>query len=343
MERPRVRGDALLQLAHLVGQGRLVAHGRGHAAEEGRHLGAGLDEPEDVVDEEQHVLALHVAEVLGHREGRQRHAQAHAGRLVHLAEHQGGLVEHARLGHLDAEVGALTGALAHAGEDRHTAVLLGHPADHLGDEHGLAHAGAAEQADLAALHVGGQQVDDLDAGLEHLGPRLQRVERRRRAVDLPPLQVGEVRGVGIEGRAPHVPDVAEDLVADGHLHAVTGVAHGRAAGEPVGRLHADGSHPALAELLGHLGDQRVGGVLEGDVELQRLVDLGQRAAGELDVDDGTGDRDDPPLLQLAFGHGHLRTLLGDVFMVRGSYEVGFGARAELLAPRRRPGRGPRRR
>ena len=61
------RGDALLQLAHLVGQGRLVAHRRRHAAEEGGHLGAGLDEAEDVVDEQQHVLALHVAEVLGHR------------------------------------------------------------------------------------------------------------------------------------------------------------------------------------------------------------------------------------------------------------------------------------
>ena len=145
------RGDALLQLAHLVGQGGLVAHGRGHAAEQRRHLGAGLHEPEDVVDEQQHVLVLHVAEVLGHGERRQGDAEAHARRLVHLAEDQGGLLEHARLLHLEPEVGALTGALAHTGEHRHTTVVLGHTADHLGDEHGLAHAGAAEQADLAAL------------------------------------------------------------------------------------------------------------------------------------------------------------------------------------------------
>ena len=82
------RGDALLQLAHLVGEGGLVAHGRGHAAEQRGHLGAGLHEAEDVVDEQQHVLALHVAEVLGHGERRQGDAQAHAGRLVHLAEHE---------------------------------------------------------------------------------------------------------------------------------------------------------------------------------------------------------------------------------------------------------------
>ena len=51
-------------------------------------------------------------------------------------------------------------------------------ADHLLDDDGLAHAGAAEHADLAALHVGLQQVDDLDAGLEHHGLRLELVERR---------------------------------------------------------------------------------------------------------------------------------------------------------------------
>ena len=61
------RGDALLQLAHLVGEGRLIPDRRRHATEQRRHLGARLHEAEDVVDEQQHVLVLHVAEVLGHR------------------------------------------------------------------------------------------------------------------------------------------------------------------------------------------------------------------------------------------------------------------------------------
>jgi hypothetical protein len=82
------RGDALLQLAHLVGQVRLVAHGGRHPAEQRGDLGTGLGEPEDVVDEQQHVLLLHVAEVLRHRQRRQRDAQAGARRLVHLAEDQ---------------------------------------------------------------------------------------------------------------------------------------------------------------------------------------------------------------------------------------------------------------
>src|SRR4051812_31858989 len=64
------RRDALLQLAHLVGQRGLVTHGARHPAEQRRHLGTGLREPEDVVDEKQHVLLLLVAEVLRHRQRR---------------------------------------------------------------------------------------------------------------------------------------------------------------------------------------------------------------------------------------------------------------------------------
>jgi hypothetical protein len=59
------RGDALLQRAHVGGERRLVAHRRGDAAEQRRHLRARLGEAEDVVDEEQHVGARLVAELLG--------------------------------------------------------------------------------------------------------------------------------------------------------------------------------------------------------------------------------------------------------------------------------------
>ena len=72
----------------------------------------------------------------------------------------------AALNHLVVEIVALAGPFADAGEDGVAAVRLGHVVDQLHDEHGLAHAGAAEEADLAALHVGGQQVHHLDGGRE---------------------------------------------------------------------------------------------------------------------------------------------------------------------------------
>src|SRR5665647_2205338 len=97
-------GDALLQLAHLVGQGGLVAHGARHAPEESGDLGTRLHETEDVVDEEQHVLAAHLAEVLRHGEAGQADAQTRAWRLVHLAEDERRLVDDPRLLHLEPEV-----------------------------------------------------------------------------------------------------------------------------------------------------------------------------------------------------------------------------------------------
>ena len=46
-------------------------------------------------------------------------------------------------------------------------MLCGDVVNELHDDDGLADAGTAEQADLAALQVGLEQVDDLDSGFEH--------------------------------------------------------------------------------------------------------------------------------------------------------------------------------
>ena len=95
-----------------------------------------------------------------------------------------------RLAHLEQEVVALARALADAGEHRHAAVLAGEVRDQLLDQHRLADAGAAEEADLAAAHVRGDQVDDLDARLEDLDLRREVLEVRRVAVDRPALGRG---------------------------------------------------------------------------------------------------------------------------------------------------------
>ena len=175
-------GDALLQAAHFLGQRRLVAHGGRHPAQQRGHFGTGQRVAVDVVDEEQDVAAF-VAEGFGHGQAGQRHAQAVAGRLVHLAEHHADLVEHVGLLHLVIEVVALAGPLADAGEHRQAGVLLGDVVDQLHHVHGLADAGAAEQADLAALGERADQVDHLDAGFQQFGGGRQLVEFRRALVD----------------------------------------------------------------------------------------------------------------------------------------------------------------
>ena len=307
------RGDPLLQLTHLGCERRLVADGARHAAEQRRDLGAGLDEPEDVVDEEEDVLPF-VAEVLGHREAREPHAQAGAGRLVHLAVAEGDLVDHVAvfglgLAHLEQQVVALARALADAREDRDAAVLAREVRDQLLDQHGLADPGAAEEPDLPAAHVRGHEVDDLDPRLEDLDLRGQLVEGRRIAVDRPPL--GSVRrGLhAVDRLAEHVPDAAEGDVADRNRDRRRGVDDRRAAGDPVGRVHRDGANPVVAEVLLHLGDENAA---VGPRDAERRVDLGQ-LLGEDGVDHDALDLDqaaDVLTAAVALGHGSPGSFVG---------------------------------
>ena len=315
------RGDPLLQLAHLGLQRRLVAHLRRHAAQERGDLRAGLHEAEDVVDEQQHVLAALVAEVLRHRQAGQRDAHARPGRLVHLAEDEHGLVDDAGLGHLEPEVVALARALAHAAERRQAAVLLGEVVDQLLDEHRLADAGAAEQADLAALGVGREQVDDLDAGLEHLGRRGQVLDRRGRAVDRPAL-LDLDRLALVDDVAEHVEDAAERHLADRDRDRAAGVLDLHAARQAVGGVHGDRADAVVAEVLLHLADEPlVAGrtpprprpsAAVAQLHADRVVDLGQ-LVGEDGLDDDALDLLDPADVRPGVGRGALRALGGAGF------------------------------
>ena len=152
--------DALLQRAHVGRERRLITDRRRDAPEQRRDFRAGLREAEDVVDEEQHVLALFVAEVLGAGERREPDAGARAWRLVHLAVHERRLVEHRRavgqlrIHHLVPEVVAFARALADAAEHGVAAVLLRDVVDELEQHDRLADTCAAEQADLSSFGVG---------------------------------------------------------------------------------------------------------------------------------------------------------------------------------------------
>ena len=209
-------------------------------------------------------------------------------------------VDDARLLELQPEVVALARALAHAREHRHAAVLLGQVVDELLDDDGLAHAGAAEEADLAAAQVGLDEVDDLDAGLEHL--ELDRLLRRsvgagrwmgRRLVALHRPQL-------VHGLADDVQHAAEGPQADGHGDGSAGVDGLHAAHHAVGGQHADAAHAVLAEVLLHLGDDVDGDSAARAVVLDAhgVVDGGHLLV-ELDVDDGADDLHDAPTFSVA--------------------------------------------
>ena len=128
---------------------------------------------------------LFIAEVLRHGQTREAHAHTGSRRFVHLPIDQRGLGQNAGFLHLVVEIVALTGTLADACKDRQAAVFCGNVVDQLHDENGLADAGAAKQADLAALGIRTNQINDLDAGLKDLRGRFLLVVGRGRAMDGP--------------------------------------------------------------------------------------------------------------------------------------------------------------
>ena len=85
----------------------------------------------------------------------------------------------------------------------------------------------------------------------------------------------------VDRLADDVHDAAERLVADRHRDRLAGVGHLLAADEAFGRVHGDGAHGVLAQVLGDFEHQALALVLG----LERVQDLRQMAV-ELHVDDG---------------------------------------------------------
>ena len=277
-------GDALLQSAHFGGQRRLVAHGAGHAAQQCGHLGTRLGETEDVVDEEQHVLVFLIAEILGHGQSGKPHAHTGSRRLVHLAVDQGSLVDDAAFLHFIVQVVALAGAFSHAREHGQAAVLLGDVVDQFHDQHRLAHARAAEQADLAALGVGSDEVHHLDTRFEDLGRRLLFLIGGGGAMDGPAF-LGDGVGLVVDGLAQQVEDAAQALVAHRHGDGAAGIHRFQAAHHAVGGVHGDAARHVVADVLRHFR----GDLLVPVLNFNGVEQLGQLPVLKPDVQHGADD------------------------------------------------------
>ena len=194
------------------------------------------------------------------------------------------------------EVVAFAGTLADAGEHRITTVRFGDVVDQLLNQHGLADAGAAEQADLAALGVRRQQVNDLDAGDENFSLGGLVGIGRRLLMDRAHAFRNHRAGF-IDGLADDVDDAAERAGTDWHHDRVAGVGDFLTADQPLGGVHRDGTHRGFAEMLRHFEHQAIAAVLG----LDRVQDGGQMPL-ELHVDDGADDLRDASGLVGGCGH-----------------------------------------
>src|SRR5690606_25614077 len=221
-------GNTLLQLTHFLSQRRLITHGGRHTTKQSGHFRTSQGVTVDVVHEEEDVTAF-VTELLSHGQAGQRHTETVAGRFVHLTEHHGhlGLFELVELNntgfcHFVIEVVPFTGTLTHTSENGQTAVRLGDVVDELKHVNRLAHAGAAEQADLTALRERADQVNNLNAGFEQFNGRRQLVECR--CVLVNGTSFGGFDGTAlVDGAAQDVHNAAQSGNTNGYRNRRAGV------------------------------------------------------------------------------------------------------------------------
>ena len=89
-------------------------------------------------------------------------------------------------------------------------------------------------------------------------------------MDRPPL--GRLDRAGLVDRlAHHVHDAAQGLFADRHGDRLAGIDHLLAAHQAFSRVHGDGAHGVLAEMLGDFEHEAVAVI----VGYERVQDLGQ--------------------------------------------------------------------
>jgi hypothetical protein len=154
-------------------------------------------------------------------------------------------------------------------------MLLGDRPDQLLDQDRLADARSAEETDLPALYVRGEQVNDLDAGLEDLDRRLQVLEGGRVPVDRPALLVLELL-VAIVDRLPeHVEEPSEGRLSDRDADRLAEILDVDATRKAVRRVHRDCANAVVSEVLLHLCDQIDLGaaLLAGHFDSECVVDL----------------------------------------------------------------------
>jgi hypothetical protein len=254
-------GNSLLEGTHIGGQSGLVTDSGGNSTKQSGHLGTGLGESENVVNEEQHILTLLVSEVLGNGQTSKGDSGSGSGRLVHLTEDEGDLgltleVDDTSLLHLSVKIVTLSGSLTDTAENGETTMGLGNVVNQLLDENGLTDTGTTEETNLTTSGVRGEEVDDLNTGLENLSSG--RLLSEGRGVSVDGKVLGSLdRSSLVNGLTTDVDDSTKGTSANGDSDGSTSVSDRGASDKTLSTVHGNGSDGVLTEMLGNLEDELV--------------------------------------------------------------------------------------
>ena len=166
-------------------------------------------------------------------------------------------------------------------------MLFRNVVDELHDENRLTNTSAAEQTDFTALCIGGNQVDNLNAGFQNFCGGFLLVISRSGTVNRPALHVGRCILI-IHRLTQQVKDTAQGFLTHGNRNGTAGVHSFCAANQTVGAGHGNAAHNVITDVLCHLQRNHVITVFNGDGVQQPR----QLSVGEANVQHRSNDLDD---------------------------------------------------
>src|SRR5574344_2024770 len=156
--------------------------------------------------------------------------------------------------HLAEKVVSFTCTLPDSGEDRKSVMFFCNIVYQLLDEDGLAHSGATEQTDLAALKIRLKKINDLDAGEKHLLGRSEVLKFWRFPVDRKRLLLEEI-AKSVDPTAGNGHHPAALLRSGRHLDGRTGIYYFQASLQAIGGVHRDAPDSIFSDMLLNLDDK----------------------------------------------------------------------------------------
>ncbi len=143
--------------------------------------------------------------------------------------------------------------------------------------------GAAEQTDFAAFGIGLQQIDHFNTGRQDLGFGRLFGKRGRWAMNRK-IFFGIDLAAAVHRFAHHIDNPSQQCRTDRNFYRFMGIDDFQPAGQPVGRIHRNGSDHAFAQLLFHFQHQSFALIVafQCGIDVRQIVGI-----VKLDVDDGS--------------------------------------------------------
>jgi peptide chain release factor 1 len=286
-------GNTLLKHTEIGSKSGLVTDSGGDTTKKGRHLGTSLSETENVINEEKHILALLITEVLSNSKTGKSNTSTSTRGLVHLTVDKSSLrtgladLNDTSLNHFTVKIVTLTSTLTDTDEDGVTTMSLSNVVNQLHDEDSLTDTGTTEKTDLTTTSIGGKKIDDLNTSDEKLLLSRELAESRALTVNRILLLVID-RTALIDGLTKDVHDTTESTRADRDHDREAGIVTRLATGKVISKIHGNATDGVVTDVHGNLENKTDIEVLDlKSVENSRNVTL-----SELDINDGTDNLSD---------------------------------------------------